>query len=104
MNYAVAISVPTNEILDLLPSEYPNPEEIQIKKEAKERKGLSKEAKSVIMLVLNTPDELRRAVGFGARTKPVSKRMITAYLKSVGWHEITIRETYVELKEFVNGF
>lgn len=82
--------VPAEEVEEALPYHL-NPEKELIAKEIALGKGLSEEAKFVVRLVLESPQEMGL----------VTKKAITEHLRSLGWPYKKIWLTFNEIREWL---
>jgi len=88
--------------LDSMESDLPSPEETLLKKEA--FLCLSSEAKEVILLILNSPQEILDCF-FTPKYNKISKDRIWAFLsENKGWKPRTIAKCFQELREFSTDF
>ena len=65
---------------------------------------LSDEAKKVVNLVLDLPDELVEFVRTKERDRDLSKNDIREYLRFYGWSYPSISRVFAEIKNFVATF
>ncbi len=98
--YRLENYVPVDEAAEL-PNYYPAPEELAIRKELFE--NLSAEAKQVVHLILNAPQETLEALG-----SPITGRINTVsigwYLrKKIAWPLPRIRKVVKELTIYANN-
>lgn len=82
--------VPAEEVEEVL-SYHLDPERELIAKEIALGKGLSEEARFVVKLVLESPEEMRL----------ISKKAITEYLRNLGWPYKKIWLAFSEIKEWL---
>jgi hypothetical protein len=78
-----------------------NTESLIIKKDLTEK--LSKEAKDIIKLVLQSPEEVIKELK-GDRYNIISKDKIYIFLRKQGWKRKKIDGAFLELKKFVSEF
>lgn len=84
--------------LDTFESDLPSPENMLIKKEA--FLGLSAEAKEVILLILNAPQEILDCF-FTAKYHKISKDKIWKFLiENKKWNKKVVNRCFKELKDF----
>jgi hypothetical protein len=76
-------------------------EKIAIKKDLTEK--LSREAKDIIKLIINGPEEVLREIK-GDRYNIISKDKIYVFLRKQGWKRKAIDGAFAELKNFVSEF
>ena len=77
-----------------------SPEEILLKKEA--FLSMSQEAKEIVQLIFNAPQEIIDC--FMTETyEKVSKKKIKEYLIINGWHPNTVKKCFGELREFTTN-
>jgi hypothetical protein len=88
--------------LDSMKSNLPSPEDTLLKKEA--FLSLSSEAKEVVMLVLNSPQEILDCF-FTPKYNKISKDRIWKFLsENKGWKPKVITKCFQELREFSADF
>lgn len=88
--------------LDSMESDLPSPEETLLKKEA--FLVLSSEAKEVILLILDSPQEILDCF-FTPKYNKISKDRIWKFLsESKGWKPKVITKCFRELREFSSDF
>jgi hypothetical protein len=87
--------------VDSMESESPSPENILLRKEA--FRDLSSEAKEVVLLVLNAPQEILDCF-FAPKYHKISKEKIGQFLvQQRGWKRRIVDRCFQELKEFSMG-
>lgn len=88
--------------LDSMESDLPSPEDTLLKKEA--FLGLSTEAKEVVILILNSPQEILDCF-FTPKYNKISKDRIWKFLsENKGWKPKVITKCFRELREFSSDF
>lgn len=61
-------------------------------------KGLTKDAKTVIEILLDTPTDLESAFFWAGGEERHWKSSIRQYLQSLGWTAVRVKESFLELK------
>jgi hypothetical protein len=86
-------------MVDRMETEIPSAEETFLRKEA--YSSLSKEAKEIINIVLNAPDEIMECLTCPKYNK-ISKSKIKTYLMGQGWNRQKVKSCFAELKGYAS--